>query len=102
WPRDHPRTSRAGSGRGRGERSSNDTSDGDAASVGVERGAHGAGCMVESGSDGARRLAERLGDLGGLVSEVVAKDEDRALLRRQPAKGTIELVAMGDARQLGR
>ncbi len=52
--------------------------------------------MVESRSDGSRRLAEHFGDLGGFVSDVVAKDEDRALLGDEPSEGTIQLVTIGD------
>ena len=38
--------------------------------------------------------------VGGLVSEVIAQDEDRALLRLQPAKCAIDDVAVGHASEL--
>ena len=44
------------------------TSDGDGPSVRLEGGPHGAVGMVESGAGGARRDAERLGDLGRAVA----------------------------------
>jgi len=50
---------------------------------------------MQSRSDGARRSAEDLGDLRGLVAEVVAKDEHRALLRQQPSERAIQLVSIG-------
>ena len=58
--------------------------------------------MVESRSDGSRRLAEHFGDLGGFVSDVMAKDEDRALFGDEPSEGTIQLVTIGNAEVLVR
>lgn len=55
---------------------------------------------MESGADRARGKAEELGDRRRLVSEVVAEDEDRALLRLEPAKCSIHDVAVDDAREL--
>ena len=56
--------------------------------------------VVETGADRAPGDAEHLGDPRGLVSEVVAKDEDRALVRRQPPERTIHDVAIDHAREL--
>ena len=52
--------------------------------------------VVQSGSDGAGRDAERLGDLGRFQPEVVAQNEDRPLFGRQPFEGPLQLVALGD------
>ena len=51
--------------------------------------------VVQSGTDRPRRNAERLGDLGGFESDVVAQDEDRALFRRESPEPTFEKVAPG-------
>ena len=56
--------------------------------------------MVETGSDGARRHTEHLGDRGRLVSEVVTQYEDRTLFRLQSAERAIHDVAIHDAREL--
>ena len=59
-------------------------------------------CVVESRSGGTFLDAERFGDLGRLQPEVVAKDEDRALFRREAAEATLDLVAVRDgARTVG-
>ena len=57
-------------------------------------------CVVESGPDGPGGLAEHFGDLRRLVAEVVAKDEDRSLLRHEPAECPIQLVAIADGQEL--
>lgn len=56
--------------------------------------------VMESGSDGARRHAEDLGDRGGLISEVVAKDEDRALLGFEPSEPSVHDVTVHDTLKL--
>jgi len=48
--------------------------------------------VVESGSGRAGRDAEGLGDLGGLQAQVMAQDEDRALLRREPPERALEQI----------
>src|SRR3954452_5895954 len=55
---------------------------------------------MESRAHGARWLAEHFGDLRRLVAEVEAEDEDRALLRDEPAECTIELVAITDGQEI--
>jgi hypothetical protein len=55
---------------------------------------------METGSDRAPRHAENLGDHGGLVSEVIAKDEDRALFQTQPAERTVHDVTVDHAGEL--
>jgi len=57
---------------------------------------------MESGSDRAGRAAENFGDLGRLESEVIAKDENGAFFRREPAERPIELVPIRNAQQLVR
>ena len=56
--------------------------------------------MVESRSDRAAGHAENLGELGRLVADEVAKDENRALLGHEPSERTVELVSVGNAQQL--
>ncbi len=51
---------------------------------------------MKTGSDRAPRQAEHLGDRRGLVPEVVAKDENRALVRLEPSEGAIHDVAIDD------
>ena len=55
---------------------------------------------METGSDGARRHTEHLGDGGRLVSEVVTQYEDRSLIRLQSAERAIHDVAIDDTREL--
>ena len=57
-------------------------------------------CVMESGADRAAGDAKDFGDDGGLVPEVVAKDEDRAFLRLQPPERPIDDVAIRHAREL--
>ena len=57
-------------------------------------------CVMKTGSDRAAGNAEHLGDHGRLISEVVAKNQDRPLLRREPAEGTIDNVTVDDALEL--
>lgn len=57
---------------------------------------------MELGSDGASGSAKDVGDLARLVSEVVAKDEDRSLVRRQPSERSIQLIAVRHAEELVR
>jgi hypothetical protein len=57
-------------------------------------------CVVETGSDRAPGNAEDLGDRRRLVPEVVTKDEDRPLLRRQPAEPALHDIAVDDATEL--
>jgi hypothetical protein len=56
--------------------------------------------VMETGSDRAPRHAEHLGDHGGLVSEVVTKDENRAHVRLQPSESAIHDVAIDHASEL--
>ena len=56
--------------------------------------------MVESGSDGAPGHAKHLGDIGGLVSEVMTKHQDRALFRLQSTERAIHDVPIDDTREL--
>jgi len=56
--------------------------------------------MVESGSDRAAGQAEDLGELGRLVSDEIAKYEDRALLRHEPSEGAVQLVSVGNAQEV--
>ena len=56
--------------------------------------------VMKTGSDRAPRHAEQLGDDGGLVSEVVAKNENRALVRLEPSKGAVHDVAIDHASEL--
>jgi hypothetical protein len=72
------------------------------ASFGLECGAHGAMCMVESRADRPRRDAEHLGDLRRGVSHEVMQDKDRPLVRREPPEAAIQLVSIGDAEEVVR
>ncbi len=56
--------------------------------------------VMESRAGRAGRDAERLGDLGGLVPQVVVQDEDRPLFGRQPAEPAVKLVPVGDGEQI--
>ena len=56
--------------------------------------------VVKTGSDGARRYTEHLGDRGRLVSEVVTQYEDRPLFRLQSAERAIHDVTIDDTREL--
>ena len=56
--------------------------------------------VMESGAGRPRRDAERLGDLGGRVPEVVVQYEDRPLFGRQPAEPAVKLVPVGDGEQV--
>jgi len=56
--------------------------------------------MVEPRSDRAPRHAEHLGDHSGLVSEVIAKHEDRTFFRLQSAERAIHDVTIDDTREL--
>jgi len=55
-------------------------------------------CMVETRSDRARGNAHDIGDHRRLVPEVVAKDENRALLWPEPSEGAIHDVSIDDTR----
>ena len=55
---------------------------------------------MESGTGRAGRDAERLGDLGWRVPEVVVHGEDGPLLGRQPSKAAVEEVPVRDGQQL--
>jgi len=57
-------------------------------------------CVVKSGPDRAVRNAKDIGDHGRLVSEVIAKDEDRAFFRLEPSEGPIHDVTVDDALEL--
>jgi hypothetical protein len=56
--------------------------------------------VVESRSDRSPRHAEQLGDGSGLVPEVVAKNENRALVGLEPSEGAIHDVAIDHAGEL--
>ena len=56
--------------------------------------------VMESRTGRASRDAERLGDLGRLVPEVVVQDEDRPLFGRQSAEPAVELVPVGYGEQV--
>ena len=66
------------------------------AGVGFEGGPERPGRVVEAGAGRADRDAEDVGDLGERQAGVVLEDEDRPLLRREPAEAALELVAVGD------
>ena len=55
---------------------------------------------MKTGSDRAPRHAEQFGNDGGLVSEVVAKNEDRTLIRLEPSECAIHDVAIDHASKL--
>jgi hypothetical protein len=55
---------------------------------------------METRADRAPRQAEKLGDDGGLISDVMAKHEDRALFRTQPAERTVHDVTVDHAGEL--
>ena len=56
--------------------------------------------VMESRASRPLRNAEELGDFGRRQPEIVAKDEDRSLIRRQPPETTIQLVPISDGEQL--
>jgi len=58
--------------------------------------------VMESRSDRDGGCTENLGDLRRLVPDVVAKDEDRALLRGEPPECPIQLVAIRDIQEVVR
>ena len=59
-------------------------------------------CVMEAGTDRPRGNSKELGDLGRLVANEVAEDQDRALVRLEPPEAAIELISIGDAQQLVR
>jgi hypothetical protein len=56
--------------------------------------------VMKTGADRAPRQAEHLGDHGGLISEVMAKNENRALVRLEPPERAIHDVAIDHASEL--
>jgi hypothetical protein len=58
--------------------------------------------VVEAGTDRPRGKSEELGDLGRLVANEVAEDQDRPLVRLEPPEASIELVSIGDSAKLVR
>jgi hypothetical protein len=57
-------------------------------------------CVVEAGTDGSRGNSEELGDLGWLVANEVAEDQDRPFIRLEPAEAAIELISVADGQEL--
>ena len=55
--------------------------------------------VMQSGTGGAGRDAERFGDLVGLEPQVVTQDQERPLIGRQASEGPLELIAIGDRHQ---
>ena len=66
------------------------------APVMVERGPQLTDRVVESGPRGPFGNAQGLRDLRERIPKVVVQDDDRPLLRCQPAEGAFELVPRGD------
>jgi hypothetical protein len=58
--------------------------------------------VMEAGTDRPRRYSEKLGDLGRLVANEVAEDQDRPLVRLEPPEAAIELVSIRDSQELVR
>ena len=56
--------------------------------------------VEQTGAGGPRRDAERLGDLGRGIAQVVVQHEDRPLIGRQPTKATLKLVPIGEGEQV--
>ena len=57
-------------------------------------------CVVEAGTNRSRGNSEELGDLGRLVANVVAEDQDRPFVWCEPPEASIELVPIGDRKEL--
>ena len=76
------------------------SSDGDHTGVRVQRSAHRAVGMVETGADRAARDAEDLGDLGLVTALEVVEHEQGPLLGWQAAEAPLELVPVGDAQEV--
>ena len=68
--------------------------------VGVEGRAQRTHRVEESRSNGADGNAERLGDLDERKVEVVVQHDDGAVINRQPAECTLQLVAVSDGRDV--
>ena len=69
----------------------------------VERGPQLTDRVVEAGPRGPFGDAQGRRDLRERIPEVVVQDDDRPLLRCQPAEGVLELVPVDDgARHVGR
>ena len=66
------------------------------ASVTVERGPQLTDRVVEAGPRGPFGNAQGRRDLRERIPQVVVQDDDRPLLRCQPAEGALELVPGGD------
>ena len=58
--------------------------------------------VMEAGTDRPRGDSEELGDLGRLVANEVAEDQDRPLVRREPPEAAIELVSIRRRQELVR
>ena len=54
--------------------------------------------VMQSGTGGAGRDAERFRDLVRFEPEIVTQDQERPLIGRKPAEGPLEGIALGDGR----
>jgi hypothetical protein len=76
------------------------SSDGDHPGVRIQRSAHRAMGMMETGADRSTRDAEDLGDLDLVTALEVVEHEQGPLLRLQAAEAPLELIPVDDAQEV--